>query len=409
MSTWTSPLLGRLALWGARPRGGAAPQPAPSSGGSAPVPAGTLGLDSYTPSARRAASAAEPIGGSAPMLSQGSSGSAVRTLQQELANDGFSPGGIDGIFGPNTAAAVRRFQQARGLQVDGIVGPQTEGALNGAPAAASSSGMLQQGSSGAAVRTLQQQLANAGFSPGGIDGIFGPQTRAAVQAYQASRGLSVDGIVGPQTQGALNANAPGAPNSGNSWTPGAGQLQGADTSSWQSQGSFEQSIAGDQWTAIKASEGTTFTDPTFQARWNELGQKIQSGQMKLRMAYLFLTPGDGAAEAQHFLDVVGVHGPLPAGTRLALDWEASALNSPSTLQQAANYIHQVTGIWPVIYVQGSKMAEAQSLVPQAPIWEAAWGPSPNPNVPFVQYNDGPGFDHDVFNGDPAALAKFAGF
>src|SRR6185503_18084794 len=54
-----------------------------------------------------------------------------------------------------------------------------------------------------------------------------------------------------------------------SWSPGPGQLQGADTSSWQDQGTFEQSIAGAQWAAIKATEGTGYTDPTFQARWNE--------------------------------------------------------------------------------------------------------------------------------------------
>ena len=49
----------------------------------------------------------------------------VRTLQRRLAVAGDVPGPIDGRFGVLTAAAVRRFQLAHGLVVDGIVGPQT--------------------------------------------------------------------------------------------------------------------------------------------------------------------------------------------------------------------------------------------------------------------------------------------
>src|SRR5438128_6877919 len=63
------------------------------------------------------------------MLSRGSRGAAVSDLQQQLAAAGFDPGPIDGDFGPLTEEAVRAFQSARGLQVDGIAGPQTFGAL----------------------------------------------------------------------------------------------------------------------------------------------------------------------------------------------------------------------------------------------------------------------------------------
>lgn len=50
---------------------------------------------------------------------------------------------------------------------------------------------------------LQSALAFAGFSPGLIDGRDGPKTRAAIMAFQASRGLTADGIAGPQTMAAL--------------------------------------------------------------------------------------------------------------------------------------------------------------------------------------------------------------
>jgi spore coat assembly protein SafA len=193
------------------------------------------------------------------------------------------------------------------------------------------------------------------------------------------------------------------------WNPGPGRLDGADTSHYQSSGTFEQSIRGSQWSAIKATEGTGYVDPTFRARWNELGRKIDAGQMTLRVAYQFMRPGNGTAQAQHFLNTLGIHGKLPAGTRLALDWEADALHDPGALHDAANYIHNVTGVWPLIYTSASQVSRARAAAPQAPIWEAKWGGSVPSNVPFVQYSDGPGYDHDVFNGDLAALRRFAGF
>ncbi len=67
------------------------------------------------------------------MLAGGSTGDAVRGLQEEFRfRDQSGPGralAVDGIFGPRTATAVRSFQQALGITVDGIVGPLTWRAL----------------------------------------------------------------------------------------------------------------------------------------------------------------------------------------------------------------------------------------------------------------------------------------
>jgi N-acetylmuramoyl-L-alanine amidase len=54
---------------------------------------------------------------------------ALTGVQERLANLGFNPGPIDGIRGPLTNFAVRRFQQAHGLAVDEIPGPQTQAKL----------------------------------------------------------------------------------------------------------------------------------------------------------------------------------------------------------------------------------------------------------------------------------------
>ncbi|MDB5098419.1 MAG: N,O-diacetyl muramidase, partial [Cyanobacteria bacterium RYN_339] len=200
-----------------------------------------------------------------------------------------------------------------------------------------------------------------------------------------------------------------APAYGQPWKPGPGTLQGADTSHWQSDATFANSIKGTQFTCIKATQGTHYVDPSFKSRWDLLGKKIDKGEMQLRVAYLFLDPGNGAGQAKHFLDTLNINGKLKPGTRLALDWEAQALSSPATLKEAADYIHKVTGLWPLIYTSASQIARAQAAVPQAPLWKAAWGSGIKHDTPFFQYSDGPIYDHDVFNGDVAALRRFAGF
>lgn len=49
-------------------------------------------------------------------------------MQERLVELGFALG-IDGVFGPQTRDAVAEFQESRGLQADGIVGPITLRAL----------------------------------------------------------------------------------------------------------------------------------------------------------------------------------------------------------------------------------------------------------------------------------------
>ena len=66
-------------------------------------------------------------------LREGKRGWDVAALQFLLHERGFEPGGFDGGFGPNTLSAVRRYQGAAHIGVDGVAGPATVNALRNGP------------------------------------------------------------------------------------------------------------------------------------------------------------------------------------------------------------------------------------------------------------------------------------
>ena len=63
--------------------------------------------------------------------------------------------------------------------------------------------MLTPGDRGSEVRALQRTLVWLGYSPGAIDGIYGPKTKHALEAFQTRSKLAADGILGPKTLAAL--------------------------------------------------------------------------------------------------------------------------------------------------------------------------------------------------------------
>jgi N-acetylmuramoyl-L-alanine amidase len=96
----------------------------------------------------------------------GDAGAAVHDVQQALLRSGFSPGPVDGVFGPKTLAAVKAFQAARNLVVDGIVGPATSAALGTVTLAARSERAPLVG------KTIVIDPGHGGYNPGalGVDG-----------------------------------------------------------------------------------------------------------------------------------------------------------------------------------------------------------------------------------------------
>ncbi|MBX5483723.1 MAG: peptidoglycan-binding protein [Myxococcaceae bacterium] len=339
-------------------------------------------------------------------LAKGAKGRAVKWLQTHLEAAGFELGAQNGTFGSRTEAAVRAFQAHAKLPVTGKVDAKTWAKLSqsyfGAKSATSPAQKL--GERDSAVLRTEKMLKALGYKVK-ADGYFDAKTESAVKRFQKKHHLKATGAVGTGTLNSLKKAQwhPGT------WHPSPGRLPGGDFSHYQSTALFNSVIKKSKWGAIKATEGTSYTDPTFKSRWATMGKLIQQGKLKLRMAYAFLHAGNGVAQAKKLLNVTGIHGKLQPGTRLVLDWEAGALSSPKTLKDAANYLHKVTGVWPVIYCSESQVARAKAAVPKAFIWCAKWSSNIPKNYPFVQYSDGPGYDHDVFNGGIKALERFAGW
>src|SRR5215207_2935505 len=142
----------------------------------------------------------------------------VRQLQRALRHGAYAPGPVDGLYGPLTEGAVRRFQQTDGLTSDGVVGPRTWAALRtaslgqprGGPAIRPGAGYRDPGGS-ARVLAVQRMLSSVRYERGPLDGLFGPRTQAAVEWFQVNHSLRPTGIVDQATLGRLRALSRGSP------------------------------------------------------------------------------------------------------------------------------------------------------------------------------------------------------
>ncbi|OQR64621.1 hypothetical protein B6E66_08415, partial [Streptomyces maremycinicus] len=137
---------------------------------------------------------------------QGQTSGCVTELQNLLNAHGAGLV-VDGQFGAATLYAVREYQAATAIAVDGRVGPATKSKLyatgGSAPApvnlqSSSCPANIVQGDKGGCVSELQRLLRHHGYAVD-VDGDFGAGTASAVRGFQTSQGLTADGQVGANT------------------------------------------------------------------------------------------------------------------------------------------------------------------------------------------------------------------
>ena len=143
----------------------------------------------------------------------------VTGLQQKLGVP------VDGDFGARTEKALKHWQRAHGLAVDGVAGPQVRTALDlgdgnvmkrkhlakrhhavrahrhAAPVVKAVAASHRASRHGGGVSGLQRAL---GLS---ADGVFGPATQKALKRWQRTHGLTADGVAGPATRSKLGLGA----------------------------------------------------------------------------------------------------------------------------------------------------------------------------------------------------------
>jgi N-acetylmuramoyl-L-alanine amidase len=140
-----------------------------------------------------------------PLFRRGSTGPAVQQLRLQLIDLGLLEpvaAGAPDLFDDDIDRAVRRLQQSRGLLVDGVVGPDTFGALQEARQRLGGRLLYRSVShpfTGDDVLELQSRLADMGFDVGRCDGIFGKRTEDALRDFQHNWRLVNDGCCGPLT------------------------------------------------------------------------------------------------------------------------------------------------------------------------------------------------------------------
>lgn len=140
-----------------------------------------------------------------PVLQPGATGAAVRALQCFLGDDGYGPVKVDGVYGTETRAAVRRVEASLEGQ------PPHPGRIDAGMWVLVISrplgrATLQLGSTGPDVVTLQRALRAAGATLP-VDGRFGAQTKKAVQRLQDANRVGADGVVRDETLFLLKSGA----------------------------------------------------------------------------------------------------------------------------------------------------------------------------------------------------------
>jgi len=200
--------------------------------------------------------------------------------------------------------------------------------------------------------------------------------------------------------------------------PSGTTLEGVDVSHWD--GSIDWSAvagSGVSFAFLKATENTSYVDPTLDTNWAGIQQQGLVGGAY----HFFHADTDPIAQADHFLQAISG---LSGNVLPILDLETDNGQSEGEIAAAAiqwlDYVAMQTGKTPILYTSSAFLSDFSGFGPDT-LWVANWGVN-CPNVPdawstwvFWQYTDSgsvPGIDVDVdlnrFNGTKADLEAFAG-
>jgi hypothetical protein len=129
----------------------------------------------------------------------------IADLQRELERRGFYDGPVDGVDGPRTDAAIRDFAQAAGLRWNGDISEdvlrQIARSTVRAPGHATSASIAHDAigdmitTSSRRVLAVQRALSDFGYGPVKPTGLFGPDTKAAIEKFERDRRLPVTGQI----------------------------------------------------------------------------------------------------------------------------------------------------------------------------------------------------------------------
>jgi len=138
-------------------------------------------------------------------LSLGDSGNNVVILQTRLDElEYYDYGSITGYFGPVTEESIKKFQNAAGLDCNGIADIET---LDSLFSESASPYIMSQGDSGGNIQKLQVRLGELGYFTADPTGYYGTITANAVLEFQQQNGLTADGKAGMETRASLYSDS----------------------------------------------------------------------------------------------------------------------------------------------------------------------------------------------------------
>lgn len=225
----------------------------------------------------------------------------VKTMQGKLNTAGYNCGTPDGKFGSGTDTAVRNFQKAKNLTVDGKAGKGTLAALEGGASTddgydnsrytyaqvLAGTGYYMQDSKlrySAGVKTMQEKLNKVGYDCGTPDGKFGSGTTTAVKNFQKAKNLTVDGKAGKGTLTALDAAASGGGSGGGNSYSDFKRTHGATIKSYASRYSIDENVLGG-FILVESS-----------------GSGFSNGKLKIRLENHHFLTGDAAVYKGKYFD-----------------------------------------------------------------------------------------------------------